>query len=108
MTSADWLALGIGYHLTCVRPAPASALGTRISSSLITHSEGCATPGLQLFRCSELVERCSRLQSVGPALGLPQWATATSRAMAQTKAAISRAMATTTWLTFLPRATNRR
>ena len=51
---------GVGYHLTWVRPAPASALGARVSCSLITRSEGYAAPGLRLFHCSEFVSNCYR------------------------------------------------
>ena len=48
------------------------------------------------------------LERLIPAAAKPQWAILTFWAMAHTKAAISRAIATTTWLTCLPRATNRR
>ena len=46
--------------------------------------------------------------SVCPVRVRRQEATGTMRAIAQAKAAISRAMATTTWLTCLPRALNSR
>src|SRR5206468_5552311 len=89
----------------CVRPASASNLGSRVSCSLLTPSRITPHRGCDSAAVQSLLQSWERQLPVRSAPGWSQCATVTSRAMAHTKAAISRAMATTTWLTFFPRAT---